>query len=81
MPPIYVFTNAFPFSEILSETAAHSELLAAFDFVHRPVFEELENTTFRRLDLFPSSGEGRDTYSAGSLTKDITTITRQSSSM
>jgi hypothetical protein len=28
------------------------------DFVHRPVFEKLENTTFRKLDLFPSTGEG-----------------------
>jgi hypothetical protein len=31
------------------------------DFVHRPDSKELEdkNTTFRKLDLFPSSGEGR----------------------
>jgi hypothetical protein len=27
-------------------------------FVHRPVFWKLENTTFRKMDLFPSSGEG-----------------------
>jgi hypothetical protein len=27
------------------------------DFVHRPEFEILENTTFQKLDLFPSSGE------------------------
>jgi hypothetical protein len=29
----------------------------------------LENTTFRKLDLFPSSGEGgeKDTYSVGPL--------------
>jgi hypothetical protein len=27
----------------------------------------LENTTFRKLDLFPFSGEGGDTYSVGSL--------------
>jgi hypothetical protein len=27
------------------------------DFVHRPVFLKLENT-FRKLDLFPFSGEG-----------------------
>jgi hypothetical protein len=34
------------------------------DFVHRPVFYKLENTTFRQLDLFPSSGEGlRKTFS------------------
>jgi hypothetical protein len=31
----------------------------------------LENTTFRKLDLFPSSGEGggEDTYSVGTLRK------------
>jgi hypothetical protein len=31
----------------------------------------LENTTFRKLDLFPSSDEGggKDTYSVGSLRK------------
>jgi hypothetical protein len=28
------------------------------DFFHRPVFYRTENTTFRKLDLFPSSGEG-----------------------
>jgi hypothetical protein len=27
------------------------------DFVHRPVFQKLKNM-FRKLDLFPSSGEG-----------------------
>jgi hypothetical protein len=34
------------------------------DFFHRPVFYRTENTTFRKKDLFPSSGEGgEDTYS------------------
>jgi hypothetical protein len=28
------------------------------DFFHRPVFWKLENTTFRKLDLFPSSDDG-----------------------
>jgi hypothetical protein len=28
------------------------------DFVHCPEFYKQENTTFRKLDLFPSSGEG-----------------------
>jgi hypothetical protein len=28
------------------------------DFVHHPVFYKLENTTFRKLDLFPPSGKG-----------------------
>jgi hypothetical protein len=27
------------------------------DFVHRPIFRKLENTTFLKLDQFPSSGE------------------------
>jgi hypothetical protein len=31
------------------------------DFIHRLEFEILENTTFRKLDLFPSSGEGGKT--------------------
>jgi hypothetical protein len=36
------------------------------DFMHRPVFE---NTTFRKIYMFPSSGEEGDTYSIGSLKK------------
>jgi hypothetical protein len=28
------------------------------DFVHHPIFYKLESITFRKLDLFPSSGEG-----------------------
>jgi hypothetical protein len=39
------------------------------DFVYRPVFYKLENITFRKLDLFPSSDEGEDTYSVGPLRK------------
>jgi hypothetical protein len=37
------------------------------DFFHRPVFQK--NTTFRKLDLFPSSDEGgkENTYSVGPL--------------
>jgi hypothetical protein len=30
------------------------------DFAHRPVVFEIENTAFRKLDLFPFSGEGGD---------------------
>jgi hypothetical protein len=30
------------------------------DFVHSSEFQILENTTFRKLDLFPSSGKGRE---------------------
>jgi hypothetical protein len=33
------------------------------DFAHPPDFHKPENTTFRKLDLFPSSGEGGGTYS------------------
>jgi hypothetical protein len=39
------------------------------DFVHRPEFEVLESTTFRKLDVFPCSGKGRETYSVGALGK------------
>jgi hypothetical protein len=28
------------------------------DFVHHPDFYKPKNTTFRKLDLFPSSGDG-----------------------
>jgi hypothetical protein len=31
-------------------------------FFHRPVFYRLENTTFRKLDLFPSSGEEAERF-------------------
>jgi hypothetical protein len=37
------------------------------DFFHRPVFWKTDNTTFRKLDLFPSSGEGEHTYSISTL--------------
>jgi hypothetical protein len=30
-------------------------------FIRHPEFEKLENTTFQKLDLFLSSGEGRKT--------------------
>jgi hypothetical protein len=41
------------------------------DFVHRQEFQILENTTFRKLDIFPYSDEGRgeNNYSVGSLGK------------
>jgi hypothetical protein len=38
----------------------HNFITTGFlDFVHRPEFCKQENTTFRKLDVFPSSGEGR----------------------
>jgi hypothetical protein len=42
------------------------------DLVHRPAVSKLENATFRKRDLFPSSGGGgSDTYSVGSLRKKV----------
>jgi hypothetical protein len=32
------------------------------DFVHRPIFDNTREYNVRELDLFPSSGEGGDTY-------------------
>jgi hypothetical protein len=31
------------------------------DFVHRPEFQILENSTFRELDLFPFTDKGKET--------------------
>jgi hypothetical protein len=42
----------------LSNADILPELLGFLDFFHHPDFQELENTTFRKLDLFPSSGVG-----------------------
>jgi hypothetical protein len=41
-----------------------------------PLSGILENTTFRKLDLFLSSGEGRreDSYSVGPLRKELISI-------
>jgi hypothetical protein len=36
-------------------------IIASLDFAHRPELEILENTTFRKLDVYPSSGEERKT--------------------
>jgi hypothetical protein len=47
------------------EASGTVRIIGFLDFVHRPVFCKLENTTFRELDLFPSSGEGE----GGSLRK------------
>jgi hypothetical protein len=46
------------------------EITGLLDFVHRLVLERTEeNTTIKKLGLFPSSGEGEgeDIYSVGSL--------------
>jgi hypothetical protein len=44
-------------------------------FVHRPEFEILENTAFRKLDLFPSSGEERETSTLWVPFTELTSIT------
>jgi hypothetical protein len=44
----------------------YNTVTGLLDFAHLPEFEMLENTTFRKLDLFPSSGDKEDTYSVGS---------------
>jgi hypothetical protein len=43
-------------------------ITGGLDVFHRPVFCG-EETTFRQPDLFPSSGEGEDTNSVGSVRK------------
>jgi hypothetical protein len=60
----------------VDESTMQFRITSFSDFVHRPVFYKLENTTFRKLDLFPSSGEGEETYSVGSLRKRTTPETR-----
>jgi hypothetical protein len=40
------------------ERPSQIRITGFLDFLHRPVFQRLENTTFRKLDLFPSSGVG-----------------------
>jgi hypothetical protein len=40
-----------------------------FALVYHPVFRKLENRTFQKLDVFPSSGEEGNTYPAWSLGK------------
>jgi hypothetical protein len=50
-------------------TASYGRQSNLSDFVHRPDSKELEdkNTTFRKVDLFPSSGEGRHLLLLGPL--------------
>jgi hypothetical protein len=44
----------------------NAQIIGFLDFVHRLL---LENTNFRKLDLFLFSGEGGETYSVGFLKK------------
>jgi hypothetical protein len=51
-------------------TYLHSELLGFWILsVVRYSKKTLKDTTFRKLDLFPSSDEGAGNYSVGSVTK------------
>jgi hypothetical protein len=43
---------------VLSSTELTLITTKLLDFVHRPDFYKPENTTFRKLDLFPSSEGG-----------------------
>jgi hypothetical protein len=56
-----------------SELVKPLGITGLLDFVPRPVFSKkektLENTEFRKRDLFPSSGEGGDIYAVGSVRK------------
>jgi hypothetical protein len=55
------------------QTEIYLRITRFLDFVHRPVFQKLENTTFRKLDLFPSSGEGAKTLTLlGPLSDSLT---------
>jgi hypothetical protein len=57
-------------AKTLKESTFNAVRITEFlDFFHHPVFKRIENMTFRKLDLFPSSGEGEDIYSVGSLRK------------
>jgi hypothetical protein len=61
--------KAFTFSNSYITLHKILRITGFSDFVHRPVFYKLENTAVRKQDLFPSSGEGADIYSVGSLKK------------
>jgi hypothetical protein len=61
-PPDSIVTEFIKISKFPEESRV-------FGLCPYPVFYELENTTFRKLDLFPSSGEGGDTYSVWSIRK------------
>jgi hypothetical protein len=60
---VYNSVNGAVYTAIIStERRQKLDRIKGFsDFVHRPDSTELEdkNMTFRKLDLFPSSGEGR----------------------
>jgi hypothetical protein len=50
--------SASPFSRI-KEVRSYFRMTVLLDFFHRPVFKELENTTFRRVDVSVLRCEGK----------------------
>jgi hypothetical protein len=46
-----------PVAKNTNATTEELRITGFFGLFHRLVFWRLENTTFRKLDLFPSSGE------------------------
>jgi hypothetical protein len=59
--------STFRFSSGIG-TKITPKITGGFNSVRRPVFYKLENTTFRELDLHPSSGdEGKTTTQLGHL--------------
>jgi hypothetical protein len=46
---------------------AYDQNYWVLDVAHRPVFQKLENTTFQKLDLFPSSGGKQNISEVGSV--------------
>jgi hypothetical protein len=49
------------FSFVINFANTSLRVTGFLDFVHRLEVQILENTMFQKLDLFPSSGEGRET--------------------
>jgi hypothetical protein len=56
-PPITWIILNMEIASKITEKLIMLKIIGFLDFVHRP---ELENTTFRKLDLFPSPGEERE---------------------
>jgi hypothetical protein len=55
---IYLYVSIYLCLSIYMSVCLLLGITRFLDFVRRPVFYKLENTTFRKLGVFPSSGEG-----------------------
>jgi hypothetical protein len=65
-----ILSSDYFVNRLSTETEISLRITGSLDFVHHLEFYILENTTFRKLDLFPSSGELRETPTVfGSLRK------------